>query len=157
MKLDILWDVYFAWERSRLSHRVLRLGLTKGGSSLMKISQPYDQSPPVWKWYIVYCILMAILYLITTLFGLGFLLLGPEAPDMTETEARVMGFIFLIFSLPLLVIFALAPFLPKKPWVWIYGLVLIALGMTSMCCLPATIPLLIFWIKPETRQFFGRS
>ena len=55
----------------------------------------------------------------------------------------------------LLVVFAVAPFLPRRKWVWIYDLVVICLGMTSCCTLPVCIALLIFWIRPETRQFFG--
>jgi hypothetical protein len=33
--------------------------------------------------------------------------------------------------------------------------VIICLGMTSACFLPVCIPLLIFWIKPETKLYFG--
>jgi hypothetical protein len=32
--------------------------------------------------------------------------------------------------------------------------VTIGLGMTSACTLPICIPLLIFWLKPETKAFF---
>jgi hypothetical protein len=81
-------------------------------------------------------------------------------PTWVEEEAMLLwieGILFIGLGIPLMVVFAIAPFLPKKPWVWIYGIVLIGLGMTSVCCLPATIPLLIFWIKPETQQFFGRK
>jgi hypothetical protein len=81
-------------------------------------------------------------------------------PTWLEEDAFLLqleGCLFIGLGLPLMILFAAAPFLPKKPWVWIYGIVLIALGMTSPCCLPATIPLLIFWIRPETQQFFGRK
>lgn len=43
------------------------------------------------------------------------------------------------------------------PWLWTYDLVIICLGMTSTCILPASIPLLIFWLKPETKRYFGKS
>jgi hypothetical protein len=36
-------------------------------------------------------------------------------------------------------------------------MVLICIGMNSCCLLPASIPLLIFWIKPETKTYFGRK
>jgi hypothetical protein len=29
--------------------------------------------------------------------------------------------------------------------------------MTSVCCIPACVPLLIYWIKPETKAYFGRT
>ena len=46
--------------------------------------------------------------------------------------------------------------LPPRPWAWIFHLVLICIGMTSGCTLPASVALLIFWLKPETRVYFGR-
>ena len=113
--------------------------------------------PAVWTWYVVYCVAMAILYLFVIGAGIFLLLVDPAWLEEDAMLLRVEGVLFLGLGLVLMVIFAIAPFLPKKPWVWIYGIVLIGLGMTSACCLPATIPLLIFWIKPETQQFFGRK
>jgi hypothetical protein len=49
------------------------------------------------------------------------------------------------------------PFLPDRPWKWVYGLILIIMGMPSCCYLPVTIPLLIFWVQPETREYFRQS
>ena len=44
-----------------------------------------------------------------------------------------------------------------NPWAWIYGMVLICIGLTSPCCLPVTIPLLIGWIKDDAKAYFGRN
>lgn len=53
---------------------------------------------------------------------------------------------------------SIAPFfLIPRPWVWIFDLVLICMGMTSVCFLPMCIPLLIHWLKPETKAWFGRG
>ena len=41
---------------------------------------------------------------------------------------------------------AAAIFLPPRPWVWIYDLVLIAIGFMSCCILPFSVALLIFWL-----------
>ncbi len=35
--------------------------------------------------------------------------------------------------------------------------VLIGLGLTSCCTWPATIPLIIQWLKPEMKARFGRT
>src|SRR5688572_24126586 len=102
--------------------------------------------PAVWTWYVVYCVAMAILYLFVIGAGIFLLTVDPTWLEEDALLLRVEGVLFLGLGLVLMVIFAIAPFLPKKPWVWIYGIVLIGLGMTSACCLPATIPLLIFWI-----------
>ena len=77
--------------------------------------------------------------------------------EMSEAEARVMGAVFLILGLAFFVPYAIAPFLPRKSGVWVFGLVLICIGLTSLCCLPVCIPLLIYWSKPEMKAFYGRE
>lgn len=47
-------------------------------------------------------------------------------------------------------------FAGRKPWVHTLGTVVIGLGMMS-CCMPILIPLLIVWMKPETKQWFGAT
>ena len=112
-------------------------------------------TPPVYKWFVVYCVCMALLYLTMAAVGVGFLFMEPDR-DMSEAEAKVMGVLMLVFGLVFCVPYASVPFLPRKSWVWILGLVLICIGLTSACCLPASIPLLIFWIKPEMKAFYGK-
>ena len=111
--------------------------------------------PPVHTWFVVYCILMALLYLSLIPMGIMFLLIQPDQ-DMSEMEARVMGIAFIIVGPVFSVPYAVAPFLPRKSWVWVLGLVLICIGLTSACCLPVCIPLLIYWLKPEMKTFYGR-
>jgi hypothetical protein len=53
--------------------------------------------------------------------------------------------------------YAMGPFVKGKSWGWVFGIVLIAIGMTSCCLWPITIPLLIQWIKPEMKRAFGQS
>ena len=113
-------------------------------------------TPPVYKWFVVYCILMALLAIATAVMGIVFMVVEPDR-DMSKAEAKLMGTVFLIFGLLFFVPYAFAPFLPRQSWVWVLGLVLICIGLTSTCCLPACIPLLIYWIKPETKAFFGRT
>lgn len=113
-------------------------------------------TPPAFKWFFVYCVLMALLYLAMAVMGIVFMVAEPDR-DMSAEEARAMGGVFLILGLVLAVPYAIAPFLPRHSWVWVYGLVLICVGLTSLCCLPACIPLLLFWLKPEMKAFYGRD
>ena len=113
-------------------------------------------TPPVYKWFVVYCLLMALVYMTTAVMGIVFMFTQPD-PEMSAAEAKLMGSVFLILGLVFFVPYALAPFLPRKSWVWVFGLVLICIGLTSACCLPACIPLLIFWLKPEMKTFYGRT
>ncbi|HUP43957.1 MAG TPA: hypothetical protein VM779_00450 [Thermoanaerobaculia bacterium] len=110
-------------------------------------------APPVVTWFKVYAGIMCLLYLLVIAGGMFFLLF----PDATDGEdAWIAGIIFFAIGLPLLVTFGASLFLPPKPWVWIYDIVLICLGFTSCLTLPFCIALLIFWLKPETKVYFGR-
>jgi hypothetical protein len=113
-------------------------------------------SPAVYTWFVVYCILMALLYLTTALLGIALMFTEPD-PDMSAAEAKIMSSLFLVLGLVGCGAYGSALFLPRKSWVWVFGLVLICLGLTSTCCLPACIPLLIFWLKPEMKAFYGRT
>lgn len=123
-------------------------------------TDPSQPAPPVWKWYVAYCVFMAVLYLLCIVLGVIFLTAAPtefDRPPTSPEEARLVGVVFIVVGLVLAVPFASGPFLPRKPWAWTFGLVLICIGLTSACCLPAAIPLLIFWLKPETKTYFGRG
>lgn len=54
----------------------------------------------------------------------------------------------------MLPLYGVAPFLPRGKVAWIYGIVLLAMGLTSCCFIAFSIPLFIFWLKPETRAYF---
>lgn len=120
-----------------------------------------EERPPVVVWYRVYCGLMAGLYLLVLAAGIFLATVGPEVmPDVSSEDAMAMeisGWVYLVLGAVFFVPFAMGLFLGNAPWCWIYGIVLICLSFTSVCCLPAGIPLLIFWIKPETKAWYGRS
>ena len=115
------------------------------------------QAPQVLLWYRVYCGLMAGLYLLVAAGGGAMLVFRDKLADRETADEfwLAYGFLMVVLGVILLLVFLAAFFLPRKPWAWIYHLVLIALGMTSACCLPACIPLLIFWVNAETRAYFG--
>jgi hypothetical protein len=120
----------------------------------------YVERPGVMPWFVAYAILMGLLYLAFAGFGVTVFVVGPDRFADAKTSAEewnVLGVVFIAMGLGLGGVFGIAPFLPRRPWVWIYDLVLIALGLTSACLWPMTIPLLIFWIKPETKRWFGRN
>lgn len=120
------------------------------GTSLKQVT------PPVYKWFVAYCLFMALMYLVLAVIGIVYLVIEPDR-QMDPMEARIMGIVFLTLGLVFCVPYAAAPFLPRKSWVWVFGLVLICIGLTSACCLPACIPLLLFWLKPEMKEFYGRN
>ena len=118
------------------------------------------ERPRVVPWFTAYAIFMAIIYLLVGAFGITVLVVGPEQFATAEHDADELmfqGVAFTILGVALCIPFAIAPFLGRKPGVWVFDLVLICLGLTSCACLPVTIPLLINWLKPETKLWFGRS
>lgn len=120
------------------------------------LNMPPMKTPAVYKWYVGYCVCMALLYASLPVLGTMFLFIEPDQ-DMSAAEAKMMGVVFIIVGVLFFFPYAAAPFLPRKNWVWVMGLVLICIGLTSACCLPASIPLLIFWLKPEMKAFYGRT
>ena len=108
-------------------------------------------------WYRVYCAILAALYLTVVIFGVLMAVNPFDTGEHSEQELFLMGIIYAVIGAILFIVFVTALFLPPKPYNWIVGIVLIGLGMTSCCFLPACIPLLIFWFKPETKAFFGRN
>ncbi len=105
----------------------------------------------MWVWYVVYTVFLAVTYL--ACLGGG----AAMAFFADKDEQRFQGIVLAIVGLPFLIVYGAAPFLPKKPWAWIVHLILICMTMSSACCIPAAIPLLIFWLKPECKAYFGRA
>jgi len=112
--------------------------------------------PTVVRWFYVYCGVLCVVYLAVAACCLPFFLIEPAELDMGKTEAVFMGVMMLVMGLVFFVLFLMPFFLPQRPWVWVFDLVLICIGMTSACFLLACVPLLLFWLKPETKAWFGK-
>ena len=114
--------------------------------------------PAVWNWYVLYCVLMAVLYLAVTIVGATMFVFATDWADSVDEDAivlRVQGALFAATGFALFWLYAVAPLLPKKKVAWIMGFITIGVGMTSACCLPATIPLLIFWLKDDLKAYLN--
>jgi hypothetical protein len=114
--------------------------------------------PPkfIW-WFKIYSGFLCLLYLATAGSSLFFFLAEPTDIEMSVTGARITGALLLIAGLVFFGACLLPLVLGPRPWLWTYDLVIICLGMTSACFLPVCIPLLIFWLKPEAKKYFGKS
>ena len=113
------------------------------------------QKPAVWNWYAAYCVAMALMYLLCVVVGFFFLFADPAELEMDPGGAKLMGVMLVGLGLLLGALFASGPMLPLRKWAWVAGVVLIGIGLTSMCCLPAAVPLLIWWLKPETKRYYN--
>jgi hypothetical protein len=113
--------------------------------------------PAVVYWFKWYAGVLAFIYLLVTLAAIPFLAMDPADLEMAPAEATVFGVILLVVGGLFLVACVLPFFLKPRPWVWVYNLVIICLGLTSACFMAASIPLLIFWLKPEAKAYYGRG
>jgi hypothetical protein len=126
------------------------------------VEPPSDERAPDGVLYFrIYATLLSILAGVITLAGGGMLVaplvLDPATLTTAGTEGYfylagvVYGVVGLVFLLPAIV----ALFGGRKPWVHTLGTVVIALGMVWFCCLPLLVPLLIVWMKAETKGWYG--
>jgi len=109
--------------------------------------------PGVLRWYRVYCWALAAMYFLVVNLGVFFLLMPPEK-DLPVALKTAYGAVMLAVGGGLLALAVIGARVPPKAWGWTFGLVLICIGFTSCLTLPASIPLLIHWLKPETKAWF---
>lgn len=109
-------------------------------------------------WYKVYCSFLALMYLGVGFVGLAIVSYSAQLKSPKGMEDPViLGTIYAVLGFALFIPFAIAPFLPRKPWNWIVGILFMAVGLSSCCLWPALIPMLIYWFKPETQAYFGKK
>jgi hypothetical protein len=123
----------------------------------MEFGHSYETARKTFFWYRVYCASLAVIYLGVAVIGAVLAVVPFDSSPRDREQMFIMGIIYAILGAGFFIIFAVAFFLPPKPYNWIVGIVMLAIGMTSCCFLPFVIPLLIFWVKPETQAFFGRK
>ncbi len=122
-----------------------------------RFTEETEHTRKVWKWFVAYCVLMAVLYLFVAVMGAAMIVLSSASPGRDSSELLAQGIGMLVVGAIFTVPYAVGPFAKGKSWGWVYGIVLIALGMTSCCLWPVTIPLIIRWVKPEMKRMFGQS
>lgn len=72
--------------------------------------------------------------------------------------AREHDAVTLVVAVVGLAFFAVAAFSPRTQWAWIYGFFAIIGSVFPLCVtFVVAIPLLIFWIRPETKRYFARE
>jgi hypothetical protein len=109
------------------------------------------ERPPVIRWMGIYAWAMVALYLVVVAFFLIMADVLRSEPEFQDFPLRIYLFLCLALAVP----FGAWAFLPHRPWVWVYGLVLIAIGLGSCLTLPFCVYLLIKWIDPSAREWYG--
>ena len=114
-----------------------------------------SEPPKVVMWLRIYAGFLCLLYLGVAALSLTFFHAGPRDLNVTREQAQAIGWAVLATGLVFSAVCVVPIFGPRRPWGWVYGLVIICLGMGCLITLPAGIPLLIHWIRPETKEWFA--
>jgi len=112
--------------------------------------------PGIWKPFLFYVYSLVVIYALLAILGIGLAVMsmGMSPSDPDTGEAMFMGILVVGVTIPCMIGFAAGPFLPRKKWAWIYNLILIAMGMGS-CWMPLSLYLMIKWVEPEVKDFYG--
>ena len=74
----------------------------------------------------------------------------PGAPQ-AQTEAMVL----FLLAATAVGFYVVATFMPRKPWAWTFGLIVIALGVPSLTIV-ICLPMFFAWMKPPVKAAFCR-
>ncbi len=115
---------------------------------------PPATEPGVLVWARIYTTLMALMNLCLIPLGASMFFIDVPPDDtprwMLLSQAMAVIGMGVVFGLG-----NLAPwFMQRSKAKWIVYIVLIAWSCTSCCTWPFSIPLLIFWLKPEVKAYF---
>ncbi len=118
---------------------------------------PPETAPPVVLWARIYAGALALVYLLVAALGVFVLVMGVAVAPGTKDAlpATLMGIIYLLLGIAFAIPTTWGAFAGRKKYVWYLHLGLICLGFTSCACLPVCIPLIIYWLKPETKAWYG--
>ena len=74
---------------------------------------------------------------------------------IVEKRAEAPGFAAFVFAIA--VCYGVAAAIPRKPWAWVFGIVVLATTVFPFIITAAgMVPLLIYWGRPEVKRYFGR-
>ena len=120
-----------------------------------------EERPPEAVYYFrIYAALMILVLLMGFGFGL-YLMLQPlmhgSMGTSSATAEWIWGLVLTVFCFAIIVPHAIAIFAGRARWNYTLCLILVGINIlwSNCTCALVTIPLLIYWMKPETKRWFG--
>jgi hypothetical protein len=142
--------------KSRAKDQTLINPFTPPMMELMKAEAPW-----VVRWFPAYCLLTAGVSAMMALFIVfGFVVnTFPFLFGLPATEQNFWGdlsaaVIFSFIGIVSVSVYSFGVFLKRRYWSWVFGLVLLLGGMCFIVPCALSLPMLFFWLKDETRQYF---
>lgn len=114
--------------------------------------------PPVVLWYGRYCQAAVALFTVAALYGVRIGAHRVELAGRWGVDAEVVvvfGVLWAVTLLFLAFVHYAALRTPRSPWAWKIHAVVLGIGLTTLVLWPAALPLLVYWLKPATREYFG--
>ena len=128
---------------------------TPGAATSGYAAVPPGTKPDVVFWFRVYAAVMGAMGVLTGLLIMAMGVLAMTANEPGADDVPMWLFVMIgVMAIATSAIYWLPFYFGNRPWVWTYSLVVICLGMGS-CTIVAALPLLIYWLKPETKAYFG--
>lgn len=114
--------------------------------------------PAVVRWYARYCQFAVALFAAASLVGVR--VIGTRAAlaeqwGIDPTAVGMFGGLWILTLLFLAFVHFAALRTPATPWAWKIHAIVLAIGLTTLVLWPVALPLIWYWLKPETKAFFG--
>jgi hypothetical protein len=116
-----------------------------------------EAAPSILIWARIYAGVLTLAYVSIAILGIVMLTGGVfEATKKSKDAAPLLinGVFMTVLGGVFTPIGALAVWAPRRKWTWILNLVLLGKGALT-CCLPLALPVLIGWLKPDVRKYYG--
>jgi hypothetical protein len=117
-----------------------------------------DKAPTGLLLFRIYSAFQALLFLFLVFVGVFLIIapgLWPTAFPVKPGEpppALIGGVLSALYLVPF-VVFVIGTIAPRRPWMYVYGIIACVMSMTCGGCWMLAIPTLIYWLKPETKQW----
>ena len=120
------------------------------------------QPPGAWIGYCVYCVLKVAFYsgliVVGTLLNLGradFIVSPLRDFGEPSTLGPLLGKMMIATGAPLVILYVVLPFLPRKPWAYWTHFSAILTGILMCLFAPICIPLAFTFMRPQVKNWFG--
>ena len=117
-----------------------------------------DQAPPAVGYARIYAGAFTLMYVLCVLGGIViFAAAASGSMGHRVAESYIRAGAMVLVGIPLSIVSAIAFFGVGKRTrgMWTLNLILHAVGCMSCCCLPVAVAMLIQWIKPEVKAWYG--
>lgn len=122
---------------------------------------PPGGEPAALPWLRGFCAAQLLMFGGLSLMGLGLVATAGFDPSLRASPGDpplwVIGVFLLVLGLPLSTFYLVGVVAPRRPWLFTYGIVSFAVAFMCGGCWFLAIPVLIYWLKPETRAWLEQD